>query len=330
MFSPSQWLIDVIPHALTHASLLLIAGLIILGLGGKYIVPATTQLGRALSIAPVVIAVIVVAGGTSAPELIVSMQAALAGSPAIALGNVIGSNMANILLVMGLGALLASIDLDQRSAINSSLIMLGFTIITIASLLLFDAIPFAIAVLLLASSCAYIIYLLYDGEIAPDDAPDKAPNAPAAIEGTGLAKAVMMVAASIAGLLLGADFIVSGGMILANQAGFSEAAIGLSVIAVGTSLPEIVAVIASLLQKRSDVAIGNILGSNIFNLGIILGLTGLIAPLPKGPDITLITLLSFGLATIILTGLMLSKITLKRPIAFVFVGFYFSFLAIQF
>ena len=288
--------------------------------------PATTQLGRALSIAPVVIAVIVVAGGTSAPELIVSMQAALAGSPAIALGNVIGSNMANILLVMGLGALFATIDLDQRSAIHSSFIMLGFTIITIASLLLFDAIPFAVAVLLLASSCAYITYLLYDGEIAPDDASD----APAAIKGTGLAKAAMMVAASIAGLLLGADFIVLGGMILANQAGFSEAAIGLSVIAVGTSLPEIVAVIASLLQRRSDVAIGNILGSNIFNLGIILGLTGLIAPLPKGPDITLITLLSFGLATIILTGLMLSKITLKRPIAFVFVGFYFAFLAIQF
>ena len=326
MFSPAQWLIDVIPHALTHASLLLITGLIILGLSGKYIVPATTQLGRALSIAPVVIAVIVVAGGTSAPELIVSMQAALAGSPAIALGNVIGSNMANILLVMGLGALFATIDLDQRSAIHSSFIMLGFTIITIASLLLFDAIPFAVAVLLLASSCAYITYLLYDGEIAPDDASD----APAAIKGTGLAKAAMMVAASIAGLLLGADFIVLGGMILANQAGFSEAAIGLSVIAVGTSLPEIVAVIASLLQRRSDVAIGNILGSNIFNLGIILGLTGLIAPLPKGPDITLITLLSFGLATIILTGLMLSKITLKRPIAFVFVGFYFAFLAIQF
>ena len=93
MFSPAQWLIDVIPHALTHASVLLITGLIILGISGKYIVPATTQLGRALSIAPVVIAVIVVAGGTSAPELIVSVQAALAGSPAIALGNVIGSNM---------------------------------------------------------------------------------------------------------------------------------------------------------------------------------------------------------------------------------------------
>lgn len=326
MFSPAQWLIDVIHHALTHASVLLITGLIILGISGKYIVPATTQLGRALSIAPVVIAVIVVAGGTSAPELIVSVQAALAGSPAIALGNVIGSNMANILLVMGLGALLASIDLDQRSAITSSLIMLGFTIITIASLLLFDAIPFAIAVLLLASACGYIVYLLYDGEIAPDDTKD----ASAAIEGTGLAKSAMLVAASIAGLLLGADFIVSGGMILARQAGFSEAAIGLSVIAVGTSLPEIVAVIASLLQKRSDVAIGNILGSNIFNLGIILGLTGLIAPLPKGSDITIITLLSFGLATIILTGLMLSKNTLKRPIAFVFVGFYFAFLAIQF
>ena len=311
---------------MTHASLLFIAGLIILGIGGKYIVPATTQLGRTLSIAPVVIAVIVVAGGTSAPELIVSLQAALNDSPAIALGNVIGSNMANILLVIGLGTFLTSIDLDLPSAIKTSLIMLGFTITTIASLIIFGAIPLATSSLLLAASFAYIGYLLNDGEITEDGAEPNTADAPQ----TSLTRAVIMVVASITALLLGAEFIVSGGVVLASQAGFSEAAIGLSIIAVGTSLPEIVAVIASLLQKRSDVAVGNILGSNIFNLGIILGLTGLIAPLPKGPDITMITLLSFGLATIILTGLILSKITLKRPIAFVFVGFYFAFLAVQF
>ena len=326
MTSPSQWLIALIPHTTTHATILLIAGLVILGFGGKYIVPATTRLGQALHIAPGVIAVVVIAGGTSAPELVVSLQAALAGSPDIALGNVLGSNMSNILLVLGLGGLLTPIDLNQRAAIKTSFIMLGATAFTTASLLIFGAISFAVALCLLIASALYIYYLLvWDAGAQISDAGDEADGAP-----TSRLAPALAVIASIAALLIGADFIVSGGVVFAQQAGMTQAAIGLSIIAIGTSLPEIVAVIASVLHKRPDVALGNVLGSNIFNLGIILGITGLVAPLPRGVDITNITLLSFGLATILLTGLILSKIILKRPIAVVFVSFYIAFLAIQF
>ena len=323
MTAPSDWLIALIPHAATHAALLLALGLIILAIGGNYIVPATTKLGNALGIAPAVIAVVVVAGGTSAPELIVSLQAAFANSPDIALGNVLGSNMSNILLVFGLGSLLVRVDLDQPSAIPTSFIMLGFTVITLASLLVFNAITIAAALFLLIASASYITYLLLSGGITKDAQAEETQK-------PSLLKAVFAVIASIAALLIGADLIVSGGIIFAKQAGMSEAAIGISIIAIGTSLPEIVAVIASLLQRRADVALGNVLGSNIFNLGIILGITALIAPLPRGTDITNITLLSFGLATLLLTGLILSKITFKRRIGVVFVGFYFAFLAVQF
>ena len=325
MTAPSDWLIALIPHAATHATLLLIIGLIILGIGGNYIVPATTRLGSALGMAPAVIAVVVVAGGTSAPEFIVSLQAAFAESPDIALGNVLGSNMSNLLLVFGLGGLLVRVNLDQPSAIPTSFIMLGFTAITLASLLVFNAITIAAALFLLIASAGYIIYLLRSGSITQEHE-TQATNP----QKTSLPPAVTAVIASIAALLIGADLIVSGGMIFAKQAGMSEAAIGISIIAIGTSLPEIVAVIASLLQRRADVALGNVLGSNIFNLGIILGITALIAPLPRGTDITNITLLSFGLATLLLTGLILSKITFKRRMGIVFVGFYFAFLALQF
>ena len=124
--------------------------------------------------------------------------------------------------------------------------------------------------------------------------------------------------------------VVTGGVIFAKKAGLSEAMIGLSIIAIGTSLPEIVAVIASVMQKRHDIALGNIIGSNIFNLGIILGLASLISPLPKGDDISDLTIIVFCLTAVILTYLIWARITLKRPIAIVFVGFYFAFLNLQF
>ena len=139
-----------------------------------------------------------------------------------------------------------------------------------------------------------------------------------------------MLLAAISLLIIGADLVVEGGVMLASQAGLSEAVIGLSIIAIGTSLPEIVAVVASVMQKRSDVALGNIIGSNIFNLGIILGLTGMITPLPRGTDFSSATIICFMLVSCILTALILRKTTLKRPIAIVFIGFYFGFLNLQF
>lgn len=317
----TDWLITAIPHASTHAALLLILGLIALGVGGNYIVPATIKLGTALRLSPTIIAIIVVAGGTSAPELIVSLQAALEGSADIALGNVIGSNLSNLLLVMGLAALLGTFTLHHRTAIRTSLIMLGFTIVTIYSLHQDQAITPVIGWILLGATIAYLLYLTRIGDMNP--APEEGPTGKTAP--VIIAPLCAAIGAIIA-LLLGADFVVTGGVVLAMQAGLSEAAIGLSIIAIGTSLPEIVAVVASVMQKRSDVALGNVLGSNIFNLGMILGITSLVAPLPRGADISDATLAYLGLATLLVTALIISRMTLKRPIGVVFIGFYFAFL----
>ena len=320
--SVSDVIIWALPHSLAHALLLLLIGLLMLAYGGKQIVPATITLGTSWRINPTIIAIIVVAGGTSAPELFVSLQATFASSTGIALGNVIGSNMANMLLVVGLSVWFSDFALRAHKATKNSLVMLGATLITSISLFIFGAITWPIGVLLLAGTAIYIYYLttLETDMLSEDDIPSP----------TSATRALLSVGAAILFLLLGADMVVTGGVIFAKKAGLSEAMIGLSIIAIGTSLPEIVAVIASVMQKRPDIALGNIIGSNIFNLGIILGLASLISPLPKGDDISALTIIVFCLTAVILTYLIWARITLKRPIAIVFVGFYFAFLNLQF
>ena len=320
--SVSDVIIWALPHSLAHALLLLLIGLLMLAYGGKQIVPATITLGTSWRINPTIIAIIVVAGGTSAPELFVSLQATFASSTGIALGNVIGSNMANMLLVVGLSVWFSDFALRAHKATKNSLVMLGATLIISISLLVFGAITWPIGVLLLAGTAIYIYYLttLETDMLSEDDIPSP----------TSATRALLSVGAAILFLLLGADMVVTGGVIFAKKAGLSEAMIGLSIIAIGTSLPEIVAVIASVMQKRHDIALGNIIGSNIFNLGIILGLASLISPLPKGDDISALTIIVFCLTAVILTYLIWARITLKRPIAIVFVGFYFAFLNLQF
>ena len=320
--SISDVIIWALPHSLSHALLLLLIGLLLLAYGGKQIVPATISLGTSWRINPTIIAIIVVAGGTSAPELFVSLQATFTSSTGIALGNVIGSNMANMLLVVGLSVWFSDFALRAHKATKNSLVMLGATFITSISLFVFGAITWPIGVLLLAGTAIYIYYLttLETDMLSEDDIPSP-------ISAT---RALISVGAAILFLLLGADMVVKGGVIFAKKAGLSEAMIGLSIIAIGTSLPEIVAVIASVMQKRPDIALGNIIGSNIFNLGIILGLASLISPLPKGDDISALTIIVFCLTAVILTYLIWARITLKRPIAIVFVGFYFAFLNLQF
>lgn len=314
--TPSDWLLYFLPDALWQPFLLLLIGLLALAYGGQQIVPACIGLANRTGISPGVVAVIVIAGGTSAPELIVSIQAALQNSPDIALGNVIGSNLANTLLVLGLGALFVPIPVHGKHLKRDSLIMIGLTAFTYFCLIAFGGITILSALLLLAVMMVFIHHIIKTG--AADDLED-----PTDIS---LSTALFLTVSSVMALLIGADLIVAGGVDLAERAGFSEAAIGLSIIAIGTSLPEIVAVMASLSGRRFDIALGNIIGSNIFNLGIVLGITGLIAPLPLGTDISMATLILLALSSLALTGLILIGRSLNRAIAFVFVGFYFLFL----
>ena len=319
--TPSFWLISLIPSAVWHAPLLVIVGLILLAYGGHILVPATINLAQKLNLSPAVIAVIVIAGGTSAPELIVSVQAAFYDSPAIALGNVIGSNIANSWLVIGIGALIAPISFISSHAYRDGWVMVALTAIMLASLFMVGALTLLPACLLLAITIFYLRHIIKADEVSAEE--DTDPQ-------VSLAKALMMCALAILSLLAGAEMVVSGGKTLAMQAGINEGLVGLTIVAIGTSLPEIAAVIASQLKGRTDIALGNVLGSNIFNLGLILGLASLIKPLPMGDGIDTTSLLFLLAVTASLMLLIYAKMTVQKRMALVFVGFYFLFLNQQF
>jgi len=259
--------------------------------------------------------------GTSAPELIVSVQATFYDSPAIALGNVIGSNIANSWLVIGIGALIAPISFISSHAYRDGWVMVALTSILLASLFMIGALTLLPACLLLVITLYYLRHIIKADEVSSEE--DADPQ-------VSLAKASMMSALAILSLLAGAEMVVSGGKTLAMQAGISEGVVGLTIVAIGTSLPEIAAVIASQLKGRTDIALGNVLGSNIFNIGLILGLAGLIKPLPMGAGIDAISLLFLLAVTASLMMLIYAKMTIQKRMAFVFVGFYFLFLNHQF
>ena len=319
--TPSSWLISLIPSANWHAPLLVVLGLILLAYGGHILVPATINLAQKLKLSPAVIAVIVIAGGTSAPELIVSVQAAFYDSPAIALGNVIGSNIANSWLVIGIGALIAPISFISSHAYRDGWVMVVLTSILLASLFMIGALTLLPACLLLVITLYYLRHIIKADEVSSEEEADPQ---------VSLAKASMMSVLAILSLLAGAEMVVSGGKTIAMQAGISEGVVGLTIVAIGTSLPEIAAVIASQLKGRTDIALGNVLGSNIFNIGLILGLAGLIKPLPMGDGIDTISLLFLLAVTASLMMLIYAKMTIQKRMAFVFVGFYFLFLNHQF
>ena len=319
--TPSFWLISHIPSAVWHAPLLVIVGLILLAYGGHILVPATINLAQKLNLSPAVIAVIVIAGGTSAPELIVSVQAAFYDSPAIALGNVIGSNIANSWLVIGIGALIAPISFISSHAYRDGWVMVALTAIMLASLFMVGALTLLPACLLLAITIFYLRHIIKADEVSAEEGTDPQ---------VSLVKALMMCALAILSLLAGAEMVVSGGKTLAMQAGINEGLVGLTIVAIGTSLPEIAAVIASQLKGRTDIALGNVLGSNIFNIGLILGLAGLIKPLPMGDGIDTTSLLFLLAVTASLMLLIYAKMTVQKRMALVFVGFYFLFLNQQF
>ena len=319
--TPSTWLIATLPASSWQAPLLIILGLIVLSYGGHILVPSTINLAQKLTLSPAVIAVIVIAGGTSAPELLVSVQAAFYDSAAIALGNVIGSNLANSWLVLGLGALIAPICLISPHAYRDGWVMTGLTVILLICIFTFGALTALPAILLLGITIYYIGHIISADEISPEEDPKT---------GTNLTKALLMTSFALICLLTGADLVVSGGQSLARQIGISEGTIGLTIVAIGTSLPEIVAVIASQIKGRTDIALGNVLGSNIFNIGLILGLAAFVQPLPMGQGIGIASLLFLGAATASLMAMIYAKMTIRKHMAFVFVGFYFLFLNQQF
>ncbi|MFZ2101228.1 MAG: calcium/sodium antiporter [Oricola sp.] len=260
--------------------LMLAAGLVLLVFAGDYLVKGAAGLAENLGIPPLIIGLTIVAFGTSAPELMVSLQSALSGAPDIAVGNVVGSNIANILLVMGLPALIAPIHADQNGLARNVAVMLVFTVAFMW--MMNDGILTRFeAAILFAGILMFIVaqVLRARAPSSPADVPEdyheelgEMPHSPGRI--------AVLLAGGLIGLPIAAQLTVSGASGLAEAFGISQAVIGLTIVAIGTSLPELATTMVAAWRKNADVALGNIIGSNIFNIAAIMGITGLIIPVP--------------------------------------------------
>ncbi len=265
------------------AILLVIVGLGILILGAESLVRGSASLARKLGISPLVIGLTIVAFGTSAPELIVNMYSAIKGTADIAIGNIIGSNIFNILVVLGISAVIRPLDI-QRSTIWKEIpfaLLASILVFTMGNDNLFDGSDFnkisrTDGFSLMAM---FAIFMFYTFGLAKTEG--KAEE----IKVYSYPISAVMTIAGLGLLYIGARVLVNNAVVLAQIAGMSEALIGLTIIAIGTSLPELATSLVAALHKQYDIAIGNVVGSNIFNILWVLGLTSTISQLPINPDV---------------------------------------------
>tara|TARA_B110000285_G_scaffold227488_1_gene288900 strand:+ start:732 stop:1682 length:951 start_codon:yes stop_codon:yes gene_type:complete len=263
--------------------LLLILGLIVLVISGDWLVRCASSLAIRASIPPVIVGLTIVSIGTSAPEVIASVRAALEGNPGIAIGNVIGSNIANIALILGIAALV------QPLVVTRSIIRSDWPVLMIASLL-FAGFAWDGALekweggILCAGTVVMLIMLHFrtrkSQENEGSDAFDLGVEPP-------LEKPLVWLFAGIgissAGLYFGSEWFIAGARDLALQAGVSDHVIGLTAVAFGTSIPELVASVVAALKRESDIVLGNLIGSNIFNIFLAVGVSSSILELPVDP-----------------------------------------------
>jgi cation:H+ antiporter len=263
-----------------------ILGLIGLGLGGNFLIKGASRLARALGISSLIIGLTVVALGTSAPELIVSLDAAINASSDVALGNVIGSNIANIGLIMAIAALISPI------ALKWNLLRREIIVVVMASLLM---LVFALdgeisrldGIVLVASFLAYVGFIYRQGQ---QERADIEPEITKFEEEASLTKPsnalieIGRVIVGLAGLVIGARLLVDGAVSIADELGVSDLLIGLTLVAVGTSLPELATSFIAAIRKENDIVVGNIVGSNISNIFFILGVVAIVQPIPVSPN----------------------------------------------
>ncbi|HUG09470.1 MAG TPA: calcium/sodium antiporter [Opitutaceae bacterium] len=312
-----------------ETALIILGGLVLLTLGGEFLVRGAVRIAAMLGMSPLLIGLTLVGFGTSVPELVTSVQASIAGSSGIAIGNIVGSNIANILLILGLAALISPIAVGA-SALRRDAAMVVFTAVLMGAVGWLWTMDRAVGVVFSLLLAGYLVYAYRQERetSVAGDAPHTAafekgealeeliPHTPkkAARSGAGaVAIAILLVLAGLALLVFGGGLLVDGAIGLARGIGVSESVIGLTIVAIGTSMPELVTSVVAAMRKHSDVALGNVLGSNIYNVLGVGGLTALISPTDISAemlnvDIPVMIGVSLLLVAFASTGRLLSRI----------------------
>ncbi|MEL7184413.1 MAG: calcium/sodium antiporter [Pseudomonadota bacterium] len=268
-------------------------GLVILIFAGDALVKGAVNLALRVGLSALVVSLTVVAFGTSAPELLVSVQAILDDVPGLALGNVVGSNTANVLLVLGVPALLATLHTSQCETRRDYLYMVAATVVFIAFCLTGQLVWWHGVVLL--TILVTILTATFLSSRGTDEV--EVEGAEPSLPGWRVA---LYLGLGIVGLPLGADLLVDGATEIARDFGVSETVIGLTLVAIGTSLPELATTVMAALRRHADVAVGNVIGSNLFNLLGIIGVAVLVGPIPVEPSFVKLDLWIMFAATLML------------------------------
>ena len=252
-----------------------ILGFILLVVGGEFLVRSSVALSFKFSISKMIIGMTVVSFATSAPELLVSLQAALSGSPAIAINNVVGSNIANIGLVLGITALVGSIAVDKSFYKLNWPVMMMFSIVLYYFLKNDNVLTAIEGGVLFAGLIAFLIFLIRSAK--KDIVIEEVDDALSTVSNFKIGLWLLIGATS---LYFGSEWLVLGAKEIATAVGVSEAVIGVSLIAIGTSVPELAASVIAAAKQEKAISLGNLIGSNIFNIGSVLGLTAMVTPIP--------------------------------------------------
>lgn len=312
-----------------ETTLLILGGLVLLTLGGELLVRGSVRLAEMLGMSPLLIGLTLVGFGTSTPEVVTSVQASLSGSPGIAIGNIVGSNIANILLILGLAAIISPVPVGPSALRRDAVMVVGTALLLglVGWFWTMDRVVGAVFVLLLAT----YLYKAYRQECELPATVDAQHTAafdrgeaveeliPHQHKARGRSKAgtvALSIGLAVGGLALlvfGGGFLVDGAIQLARGLGVAEAVIGLTIVAIGTSMPELVTSVVAAVRGHSDVALGNVLGSNIYNVLGVGGLTALISPTEIGAemlsfDVPVMIGVSLLLVAFAATGRLLSRI----------------------
>lgn len=306
--------------------LVLIIGFIFLIKGADLFVDGASAIAKIFKVPPILIGLTIVAFGTSAPEAAVSINAALVGSNEIALGNVLGSNIFNLLMVIGFAAILNPLKIQRTTILKE----FPFAILTCVVLLIAGADEFlqgtssnmisrADGLILISLFFVFIYYLVEMALLSKEDYFDEVKN-------ISMTKSILITIVGIVGIVFGADWVVNSSSSIAINFGMSKSLVGLTFVAIGTSLPELVTSIVAALKNESDIAMGNVIGSNMLNVLFVLGISVTIRPIPMNPillyDMTfllIVTLLTYFFA--------ITKKTIYKGEGVILVLFYILYMA---
>ena len=305
-------------------AILIVGGLVLLFFGADWLVKGAVTMALHLGLSPLIVGLTVVALGTSLPEALVSVQASLDNQGGIALGNVIGSNILNIALILGLSALIQPLKVDSHLVKADVPLLVGASFLLMVLLEDFHISRMEGALLLLGIIFYVFGNIMTVKRTSPEEDKIEGMEIPKDPSKNLLRHIGLLVLGSIA-LALGSNFLVSGAVDLARIWGLSEALIGLTIVSIGTGTPELATALMAAYRKTADIAIGNAVGSNLFNIMFVVGLAGLVAPMDATGINSSDLYVMFGL-TILLLPTVWTGLVLDRKEGFLFVAIYVAYL----